>query len=93
MGNKILFFGGFGPLEEPDTNSQEEGAEFGWFNDLFCFDTGIHHVQLGHIIPTTLGDKRYSLKGCFSNSLTRKQLQISPTNVYIYQYVCLKSFN
>ena len=43
MGTKILFFGGFGPLEETDT-SQEGGADFGWFNDLFSFDTGLHHV-------------------------------------------------
>jgi len=37
MGTKILFFGGFGPLEE--TDPAQEGAEFGWFNDLFSFDT------------------------------------------------------
>lgn len=44
MGTKVLFFGGFGPLEETDT-SQEEGADFGWFNDLFSFDTGVYHVM------------------------------------------------
>lgn len=36
--NKILFWGGFGPSDEQDT-VQEEGAQFEWFNDLFCFDT------------------------------------------------------
>ena len=40
MGTKILFFGGFGPLEE--TDPAQEGAEFGWFNDLFSFDTGMY---------------------------------------------------
>jgi len=40
MGTKILFFGGFGPLEE--TDPAQEGAEFGWYNDLFSFDTGMY---------------------------------------------------
>ena len=39
MGTKILFFGGFGPLEDADTEG--DGADFGWFNDLFRFDTGM----------------------------------------------------
>lgn len=37
-GTKIFFFGGFGPLEDAETEDQE-GAAFGWFNDLFSFDT------------------------------------------------------
>lgn len=41
MGTKILFWGGFGPSEEPDI-VQGEGAKFKWFNDLFCFDTGMY---------------------------------------------------
>lgn len=41
MGIKIIFFGGFGPLENLETEkSEQEEAEFGWFNDLFSFDTG-----------------------------------------------------
>lgn len=40
-GTKIFFFGGFGPLEDAETEDQE-GAAFGWFNDLFSFDTGMH---------------------------------------------------
>ena len=41
MGTKIIFFGGFGPLENLETEkSEQEEAEFGWFNDLFSFDTG-----------------------------------------------------
>lgn len=40
MGTKIIFFGGFGPLENLETEkSEQEEAEFGWFNDLFSFDT------------------------------------------------------
>ena len=46
MGTKILFFGGFGPMEETETAEQEE-AEFKWFSDLFSFDTGMHHVVFG----------------------------------------------
>lgn len=43
MGSKVLFFGGFGPLDESDNDddeSKEVEAEFGWFNDLHSFDTG-----------------------------------------------------
>ncbi|XP_064608900.1 host cell factor 2-like [Liolophura sinensis] len=51
IGTKIYYFGGFGPtLEEEDltgdTEEEEEGemagqegAVFGWFNDLFVYDT------------------------------------------------------
>ncbi|XP_078380436.1 kelch domain-containing protein 1-like [Oculina patagonica] len=40
MGTKILFFGGFGPMEDLDTDATEpDQAQFGWFNDLFSFDT------------------------------------------------------
>lgn len=44
MGTKILFFGGFGPLEDPETDPAEpaDQAQFGWFNDLFRFDTGTY---------------------------------------------------
>ena len=45
MGTKILFFGGFGPLENRETGTSEpDEAEFGWFNDLFSFDTGINII-------------------------------------------------
>lgn len=40
MGTKILFFGGFGPVEDTETDTSEpDQAQFGWFNDLFSFDT------------------------------------------------------
>nr|KAG5708616.1 hypothetical protein BaRGS_033037 [Batillaria attramentaria] len=55
IGNNIYYFGGFGPktdqdlddLEEESEEDEEEipeaqtqeGAEFGWFNDLYIFDT------------------------------------------------------
>ena len=45
MGTKILFFGGFGPLEHLEADIEECGqAEFGWFNDLYSFDTGVYDV-------------------------------------------------
>ena len=41
VGNKVMFFGGFGPLvESVDDEPDEDEAEFGWFNDLYCYDTG-----------------------------------------------------
>lgn len=47
MGTKILFFGGFGPLEDPETDTTEpDQAQFGWFNDLFSFDTGTDTPEL-----------------------------------------------
>lgn len=53
VGNKIYFFGGFGPLSEvqvqkalhnrdssdEDDSDDDQTAKFGWFNDLFIFDT------------------------------------------------------
>ncbi|XP_048738343.1 kelch domain-containing protein 1-like [Ostrea edulis] len=54
MGHWLYFFGGFGPKstdmdddddeewedeENEDLPSDQEGAEFGWFNDLHVFDT------------------------------------------------------
>lgn len=54
VGTNIYYFGGFGPktdndLDELDESEEEEeelpeaqtqqGAEFGWFNDLYIFDT------------------------------------------------------
>ena len=47
MGTKILFFGGFGPLEDSETDDTEpDQAQFGWFNDLFSFDTGTYTPAL-----------------------------------------------
>ena len=47
MGTKILFFGGFGPLEDSETDTTEPNqAQFGWFNDLFSFDTGTYTPAL-----------------------------------------------
>ena len=41
MGTKVLFFGGFGPLDDEEGHESEAGeAEFGWFNDLYGYDTG-----------------------------------------------------
>jgi len=41
MGTKILFFGGFGPVEDTEADTSEpDQVQFGWFNDLFSFDTG-----------------------------------------------------
>ena len=41
MGSKALFFGGFGPINESNDDESKEGeAEFGWFNDLYSYDTG-----------------------------------------------------
>ncbi|XP_025077294.1 LOW QUALITY PROTEIN: kelch domain-containing protein 1-like [Pomacea canaliculata] len=54
VGTSIYYFGGFGPLTDEDVELEEddeeeseeipeandqEGAEFGWFNDLFVLDT------------------------------------------------------
>ncbi|KAL8577885.1 hypothetical protein ACOMHN_018690 [Nucella lapillus] len=53
IGTNIYYFGGFGPKVAPDDMDEEwedeedelpesheqDGAEFGWFNDLFVFDT------------------------------------------------------
>lgn len=40
MGAKMLLFGGFGPMDNPDHNVELAQAEFTWFNDLYAFDTG-----------------------------------------------------
>lgn len=46
MGTKILFFGGFGPVEDTETDTSEpDQAQFGWFNDLVSFDTGTLHTS------------------------------------------------
>ncbi|XP_041364759.1 kelch domain-containing protein 1-like [Gigantopelta aegis] len=66
---RIFFFGGFGPksadadLEDDDDDDEEieetgnqEGAEFGWFNDLFVLDTERNKwsqpVQMNLGVPT-----------------------------------------
>ncbi|CAH1796061.1 unnamed protein product [Owenia fusiformis] len=71
IGTKIYFFGGFGPktgeddIEEVDDfdeddedfeDEQDQGAEFGWFNDIFVFDTESNTwsnpMQMNLAVPT-----------------------------------------
>jgi len=64
MGTKILFFGGFGPLEDAEIDTAEPAqAQFGWFNDLFSFDTGTYTPAL---TPQCIEDSHHINKYCIS---------------------------
>ena len=64
MGTKILFFGGFGPLEDAEIDTAEpEQAQFGWFNDLFSLDTGTYTPAL---TPQCIEDSHHINKQCIS---------------------------
>ena len=45
MGTKILYFGGFGPIND-GMDTAEEGADFTWFNDVHILDTGLSNSNI-----------------------------------------------